>query len=203
MFIPRLPIPRTLAERFANVILFARHAVAEAQRETGLPAAIAWAIDGYLRRALQRFTRLLERAANGTLTPPRPRKPPAEGVEKPPRKPRERPPLRMSGHGWISYRAIKAVTAGTRLQALLDDPELKALIGLDARFAATLRPLLAALGAVANPGQLPPPPPRVRPPRPAKPPREKPPRKVRATKIRWWCAKPPRAGLIFSDESLN
>jgi hypothetical protein len=204
MFPARLPIPHTLTERFENVILLARHALADAQARAGLDTAIAWLINDYLMRLRARFARLVERANNGTLTPPRQRKPPAEGAPKPPRRQREKPLIRMSGAGWIVRRAQRAVVAGSRLKAMLDDPEMIRLLGLDPRFGAMLRPLCVALSAHPDPGQLPPAPPRApRARREAKPKPPKPPRKPRAKKVRWWCAKPPRAGLIFSDESLN
>jgi hypothetical protein len=203
---PRLPHPRNLTERFANIIMVARYAVGEAQFTKGLDTAIAWVIARYLERVVQRFKRLIARAEAGTLdAPAKPRKPAegAAGAEPRIRKPRPKPLIRMSGYCWIARHAQGAGAAGNYLRLLIEqDAELIGLIARHRQFAALLRPLLAAFAQVPDPERLPPPPPRARltDPKP-KPP--KPPRTPRAKKVTWKCAKPPNYGLEFSDPTLN
>jgi hypothetical protein len=195
---PRLPHPTNLTERFANIIMVARYAVAEAQFTKGLDTAVAWLIARYLERVVTRFKRLLARAKEGTLeAPAKPRKP-AEGAEDAgPRKrrPRPKPLIRMSGYCWIARHAQGAAAAGNYLRRLIDeDQELIALIMRHKQFPAPLRPLLAAFATVPEPGSLLAPPPKAAPePKPPKP------RKPRARKVKWRCAKPPRSGLEFYD----
>jgi hypothetical protein len=177
----------TVADRFAAIVWLARQAVADAQITKGLPTAIAWLI-----------ARLAKMAMEGTLTPPRQRKPLAEGAERPKRKPRAKPLIRMSGYCWIVRHAQRAVLAGTRLHALLGDPAFIALIGLDTRFQTILRPLCAALATAPEPGSL-----LAREPKPPKPRLPKPPRPERVRKVRWRCAKPPRSGLEFYDRKTR
>jgi hypothetical protein len=177
--------------------------VGEAQR-MGLAAPIAWMLYHYLKRVGRRFAKLAEMALNGTLQPPRKRKVPAESEELPPPRPRKKPAAPMWGPGWIVRHVLRAAIAGTRLQALLDEPAMQALMGLDRRLPAIARALCRALGTAPNPGALPPPEPSApRRRRPAKPKPPKPPPKPRVKKIRWWCAKPPGRGLVFSDPKLN
>jgi hypothetical protein len=188
-------------DRFASIIACACKAVGAAQH-TGLPGPIAAIIWSYLRRVEKRFARLVERAKAGTLPPPRKRKPPPEGADPPKRSPRETPKLRMWGFGWIAKRAQGAVSAGWQLRALLADPAMGEVIGLDPRIPAMLRSLCTALAM--TPDQLPPPPPRARRARAEREPKPaRPPRKMRAKKVRWKAAKPPGCGLEFSDPSLN
>ncbi len=209
MFILRAPAPRTIADRVA--IILHKACVVAANASIGhvalggkaVPAPVAHLIIEYLKRVVRRFAWLAERAANGTLSPPRPRPLPAEGAEPPQRKPRPKPLIRMGGAAWICRHVFGVAVYGQQLCALLDREDMQALVALDPRFAAVLRPVLAALGAHPRAGQLPEPVARRRRRRPPKPPKEPKPRKPRAKKVRWWCAKPPRAGLIFSDESLN
>jgi hypothetical protein len=61
-------------DRFALIIASACKAVGEAQNR-GLPGPIAALIWTYLQRLKRRFAKLAEMALDGTLKPPRPRKP--------------------------------------------------------------------------------------------------------------------------------
>ncbi len=203
MFRPRLPPPRNLTERFANIIMVARHAVAEAQFAKGLDTAIAWVIARYLERVVQRFKRLVARAEAGTLDAPVKARKPAAGAEARERKPRPKALIRMSGYCWIARHAQHAAVAGTYLRLLIEqDADLIGLIARHRQFPALLRPLLAAFAQVPDPEHLPPPPPRraKADPKPRPP---KPPRTPRAKKVTWKCAKPPNYGLEFSDPTLN
>jgi hypothetical protein len=196
--------PPSIAERFARVVGTACRAIKAKVGRPGANDLILSAIYWYLQRLIRRFERLAEKAANGTLLPPRKRtpKPPADdAAERPPRPPRPKPVLRTSGHLWIVRHVQYANAATGQLLALLDDAGMQRLMSLDPRFPAMIRPLLRGLGGHPTPAQLPPAPARAK--REPKPRPPRPPKKPRAKKVRWWCAKPPRAGLIFSDESLN
>jgi hypothetical protein len=182
--------------------------VGEAQNR-GLPGPIAGLIWSYLQRLKRRFAKLAAMALGGTLKPSRPRKPRVEMAagddppERPERKPRPNQPIRFWGWRWIARRVQYTDVFGGHLAALLEDPEMIRLIGLDRRFAPMLRPVAMGLGAhLREPGRL------GKPLQPARRPRRdptlpRPPRKPRARKISWKCAKPPHYGLEFSDPSLN
>jgi hypothetical protein len=172
--------------------------VDEAVMKKGLALAIARLIHGYLQRVAQRFARLAKMARDGRFEPPRKRKPLPEGTERPKRRPRERPLIRMSGSCWIARHAQGAALAGYRLHMLLDDAAFIALIGLDPRFPAMLRPLCAALATAPEPGSL-----LALAPKPPRPKRPRAPQKPRVKKVRWKCAKPPHYGLEFTDPTLN
>jgi hypothetical protein len=204
--------------------------VGEAQNR-GLPGPIAALIWSYLMRLNRRFARLAKMALDGTLKPPRTRKPPAEiapaddgpaddgpaddapehgALERPERKPRAKQLIRCSGWRWIARRAQYTGVFGGHLAMLLEDPEMIRLLGLDRRFAKMLRPLAIGLGCqLITPGRLGPAMPQAPQPRPKAgcgPQRERPPgkpRKARAKKVTWKAAKPPHYGLEFSDPTLN
>jgi hypothetical protein len=205
---PAPPPPLSVTDRFARIIDGACKAVAEAQNR-GLPGPIAGLIWSYLQRLKRRFIRLAERALNGTLKPPAPRKPKIEDAPaddepgRPERKPRPSKPIRFWGWRWIARRARYTDVFGSHLAALLEDPDMNRLIGMDRRFPTMLRPLAMGLGAqLITPERLGKPLQRPRRPR-RDPTLPRPPRKPRARKVTWKCAKPPQWGLIFSDPSLN
>ncbi len=152
---------------------------------------------------------LAEMALNGTLKPPRPRKPrgempPAdEPSEQTERKNRPKPLIRTWGWRWIARRAQYTDVFGSHLAMLLENPEMVRLIGMDRRFTTMLRPLAMGLGThLITPDRL------GKPLQPIRRARRdsgqpRPPRKPRAKKITWKCARPPHYGLEFSDPTLN
>ena len=86
-------------------------------------------------------------------------------------------PLRLPGHrAWLACLCLGGAAAGSRMQHLLEDPEMRALLAASPRLMALVRPLFHILGVVL-PAALQPP---------------KRPRKPRAPRPRRW--KPPRRG---------
>jgi hypothetical protein len=215
---PPLPPPAaSVADRFANIIAGACKAVGEAQNR-GLPGPVAALIWSYLQRLNRRFAKLARMALDGTLKPPRDRRPQAKtlpaddppdeaAAPRPKPKPQPRKLIRFSGWRWIARRAQYTGVFGGHLAVLLEDPEMIRLLGLDRRFTKMLRPLAIGLGTqLITPGRLGPAMPQERQPRPKTgcgPQRERAPRKPRAKKVRWKAAKPPHYGLEFSDPTLN
>jgi hypothetical protein len=196
-------------DRFDLIIAGACKAVGEAQNR-GLPGPIAGLIWSYLMRLERRFSKLAEMALDSTLKPPRPRKPGvahASADDAPERrrerKVRPRLLIRTWGWRWITRRAQYTGCFGGHLAALLEDPEMIRLMGLDCRFAPMLRPLAMGLGTqLITPDRL------GKPLQPERRPRReptlpRPPRKQRPKTITWKCAKPPNYGLEFSDPTLN
>jgi hypothetical protein len=210
---PPPPSPLSVTDRFARIIDSACKAVGEAQSR-GLPGPVAGLIWSYLQRLKRRFARLAEMALNGTLKPPRLRRPrvatppaedgpPDETREPPAHKPRPPDLIRFRGWRWIARRARYTDVFGGHLATLLEDPAMIRLIGMDRRFKRMLRPLAMGLGAqLVTPDRLGTP---LKPRRRAgrDPTLPRPPRKKRARKITWKCAKPPHYGLEFSDPTLN
>ena len=126
------------------------------------------ALCSYLNRLTQRFTRLMDRLAQGPLPPTRPRAPRPHTP-----RPRHRLP---TGNLWL-IRAIpnEAACFASQIAHLIAQPGMADLIAATPRAARMLRPVFRLLG-LALPGPPPPAKPRIRAPRAKPEAKSKPPR---------------------------
>ena len=200
------PAPHPLAVRFADVVAFLVQGIWEALRRGQIAGPLMCRLRLRLNRMSHRFAVLVAHLATFGVDAPRrtyhrkqPLGPassqdpaqgdqaqggPAQGI--PSKRPRvAAPPLshavRMpSRRNWLVGISIDINCASGRLQHLMHDPELAALLAVSPRLVALLRPLCRMLCAEFPHGVLPPPPPR----------------KPRAPRRRRW--HPPRRGdLLF------
>ena len=180
------PPPKTPAERYASIIDLLCHYIGAACGQKWIAGPLAGLVWGRLRRLGQRFGRLADKIAAGTLPPPRHRAPAPRMAAPPP----ERSPLLPSGRGWL-FRLVQQTAVGQGLLGhLLGDPGMQALIAADRRVGRTIRPLCRMLGMEFPPClQLPP-----RPPRPAPAPPPKPAAGEKKARRRRPAARPPAPG---------
>jgi hypothetical protein len=145
----------------------------------------------YIGRIARRFTRTMDRLAEGKLRAhtPRPNRTPATAAQ--PRKPRGYP----TTHAWLrATLAHEANAYGSQLAHLLDQPETKALLAAAPQAARLLRPLCRYLGIEPDAIRRPPRPPAPKAPHPAKP---EPPRLARLR------AEPPAEPSVFSPRPIQ
>jgi hypothetical protein len=142
-------LPTGLMPRFALFINGIKQTIGEVilRRHEAVPLAmLLW---DYLSDTLRRFAALHARFAAGKLpAAPRPRRPAAEGVAAERPRAERRPPGIPRGPVLLTvFRA----GFDEMLQALLDDPEMRALLAASPRAGRILRPLWRKL----SPGPLP------------------------------------------------
>jgi hypothetical protein len=177
-------LPTGLMPRFALFINGVKQTIGEVMLRRHEVVPIVLLLGHYLTGTLRRLAALHARFAAGKLpAAPRARRPAAEGVAAERPRAERRPPGIPPGP--VLLTVFQAGFDG-QLQALLDDPEMRALLAASPRAGRLLRPLWRKL----SPGPLPevlrlPP----RPPRP-KPTRAKPPVVARARTPRIARAKP-------------
>ncbi|MDE2582040.1 MAG: hypothetical protein KGL52_10420 [Rhodospirillales bacterium] len=100
-----------------------------------------------------------------------PHEPPRDAAPVAPHRPAR--PLRLPrSFGWLLRLGFEVRGSGSQLAALLNDPEMAALLAANPSLARMLRPLCRMLGLVL-PGDPPARPRRPRPPRPPRPPRRR------------------------------
>src|SRR6185312_7001974 len=159
-------LPTGLMPRFALFIACVMRTVDEAVGWRGAERPLAMLLWDYLAGVRRRLTALHARFAAGKLpAAPRARRPLVEGVI--PDRPRPERRLPAIPSGPVLLTAFRAGYC-EMLQALLDDPEMRALLAASPQAGRILRPLWRKL----TPDPLPPVlrlPPRPRRPRPPKP----------------------------------
>jgi hypothetical protein len=164
-----LSLPTGLMPRFSQFINRIKQTMGEVMLRRHEVAPLVLLLGDFLSATQRRLTALHARFAAGKLpAAPRPRCPAAEGVAAGRPRAERRPPGIPRGPVLLTvFRA----GFDEMLQALLDDPEMRALLAASPRAGRILRPLWRKL----SPGPLPavlrlqPTPPRPKPPR-AKPP---------------------------------
>ena len=176
------PPPHPLAVRFADVATFLVQSLWEALRRGRISAPVMGRMGRRLNRMRHRFAALLAHLVKfGVDMPPRtyhrrPRPAPATAPATPPQgdpaqgTPAKRhrfvePPLWQAvrvprRRAWMIGISLDINCAHGRLERLLHDPELAALLAASPRLVALLRPLCRMLCVNFPPGVLPPPPPR-------------------------------------------
>jgi hypothetical protein len=136
-------LPANPLDRFVMLLRHLMLYVGKGHRPDADPAfhtVVWWYVDGLRRR----FERLVERFRANTLHPPRPRTTPRAAAAAPRAKPRVVLP-RMPG--WLCGHVPQhAALYGAWLRALMDDPEIIALIAAGPQAGRVLRPLFHMLG---------------------------------------------------------
>ncbi len=178
-----MPPPPPLASRCATILAMLCAAVAARAARQASVRPLLVQLWGALRRLSGRLESLAARVQAGRLPAARP----ASRTPRPdrPRPPRPRLP---AGFAWLVRQAPETAPYGAQLQALLDDPDLAALLQAAPQAGRLLRPLCRMLGVRPGPAlalKRPPPPAARRrpgPQRPARPPDLRP-RRSRAFRL--------------------
>ena len=137
-----------------------------------------WAINHRVMKAAHLVRRLGEALAKGVPIPTRRAPVPAQGVKRKPAAPVAEGAIRLPRYfAWmIKFVGTEAAAIGSQLRALMEDPEMAALLAASPQMVRTLKPLCRMLGANMPPPYSPPPrppkgyiPPKVKVERPWKP----------------------------------
>ena len=149
--------PATAAAHFARIVAGVVAAVAGRLQRPGCPGLagpLIVLIAARLQRMAARVTRLAARVEASTLRPPRPR-PPSSRLR--PAKPPRLPTL-PRGRAWLARLVPGAAFGATRLEALLAEAEMQALLAAAPQLGRTLRPYWHMLTTRPLPPALRPPP---------------------------------------------
>ena len=148
-------LPQTPADRFAATLAAMCASVAARHIRPGKPGLPGWLIRlvwNRLSRIAQRVARIFAHIEAGTLRPPRKRPATARRTAARPQPAGEARLPR--GFGWLLPLVPGISFGGSQVAALLDDPEMQALLAAAPQIGRHLRPIFHMLGVRSLPPLL-------------------------------------------------